>query len=235
MNYISAIVPAYNEEKTLKETLFALKSIPEVSEIIVVDDGSQDNTSKVAESCGVQTIKFSKNKGKGYALTEGIKRANYDIVLMVDADVGESAKEVVKLISPVLANEADMTIAQFPKSKIRGGFGLAQKLSCWGIKKLTGLDMLCPLSGQRCFRKSIFKKVGKIAGGFGAETALTIDMARCGFRILEVETEMVHRETTRTIPGFIHRAKQFLAVVVVLVSRGKSPLHPLFRGGWKKI
>lgn len=218
MNCISAIVPAYNEEKTLKETIFALLDIPEISEIIVVDDGSQDNTSKVAENCGVQTIRFSKNKGKGYALAEGIKRANYDIVLMVDADVGESAKEVVKLISPILAGVADMTIARFPRSKIKGGFGLVQKLSNWGIKKLTGLDMRSPLSGQRCFRKVIFEKVGKIAGGFGAETAITIDTARCGFRILEVETEMVHRETTR-IRGFVHRAKQFLAVVRVLVKR----------------
>ncbi len=219
MNYISAILPAYNEEKTLKETILALKSIPDVSEIIVVDDGSEDNTSKIAESCGVHRIKFSKNSGKGKALTEGIKRANYDIVLMVDADVGESAKEVIKLISPVLSNEADMTIARFPKSKIKGGFGLVQKLSHWGIKKLTGLNMFCPLSGQRCFRKSIFEKVGKIAGGFGAETALTIDAARCGFKILEVETEMVHRETTRSLPGFMHRAKQFLAVAMVLVNR----------------
>lgn len=216
MSFVSVIIPAYNEEERIKSTILSLKQISYIKEIIVVDDGSCDKTSDVAKSCGAKVIKNDKNIGKGDSLNKGIKHASYNIILTIDADLQETAKEAEKLILPVIENRADITIAKFKKPKIKGGFGIVQGLSRWGIKKLTGYTMQSPLSGQRCFKKEVYEKTGRIMSGFGAETSFTIDAARHGFKILEVETEMKHRETGRSIKDFLHRGKQLLAVIKVL-------------------
>ena len=84
-NYLSIIIPAYNEENKIKDTLNSIKDIKEINEIIVVDDGSSDNTSKLAkevESEKITVITQEKNMGKGYALNNGLKVAlkNADII-----------------------------------------------------------------------------------------------------------------------------------------------------------
>ena len=104
--YLSIIIPAYNEENKIKDTLENIKDIEEISGIIVVDDGSSDNTSKVAKevkSPKITVITQDKNRGKGYALNNGLKIAmeKADIIGFLDADLGSSSKEVSKLITPI--------------------------------------------------------------------------------------------------------------------------------------
>ena len=83
--YLSIIIPAYNEENKIKDTLENIKDIEEISEIIVVDDGSSDNTSKVAKevkSPKITVITQDKNRGKGYALNNGLKIAMEKLILL---------------------------------------------------------------------------------------------------------------------------------------------------------
>ena len=120
--YLSIIIPAYNEENKIKDTLENIKDIEAISEIIVVDDGSSDNTSKVAKevkSDKITVITQDRNRGKGYALNNGLKVAmkKADIIGFLDADLGSSSKEVSKLIDPILNDEADVIIAKFPPAK----------------------------------------------------------------------------------------------------------------------
>ena len=128
------LIPAYNEENKIKDTLENIKDIEEISEIIVVDDGSSDNTSKVAKevkSPKITVITQDKNRGKGYALNNGLKIAmeKADIIGFLDADLGSSSKEVSKLITPILNNEADVIIAKFPPAKKKGGLGFVKGLA----------------------------------------------------------------------------------------------------------
>ncbi len=121
-SYISIIIPAYNEESRIKYTLESILDINQINEIIVVDDGSIDNTAKAVSELENEKIKFfklDKNRGKGYALNYGIKLAmkNADVIGFLDGDLGSSAKEVEKLIVPILNGEADVTIAKFPPAK----------------------------------------------------------------------------------------------------------------------
>lgn len=214
---ISVIIPAYNAEDRIAEALAGVKKIAQVDEIIVVDDCSHDGTAAAAKKEGAVVYRNEKNLGKGGAMRVGIKKAAGDILLFLDDDLGEAA-EAEKLLAPVLKGEADMTIATFPPAKRKGGFGFVKGLSRWGIKKCTGLTVQTPLSGQRALKKEILQKI-QIADGFGMETALTIDAARAGFRILEVETNMSHHETGRSPRAFLHRMKQFVAVASVLIKR----------------
>lgn len=216
---VSIIVPAYNESKDIVNTLESLKAIPEIDEIIVVDDASQDDTVALARQTGVTVIALANNMGKGGALNKGMESITGEIIGFVDADLGKTASEVRKLILPVVAGKADMTIAKFPRAKKKGGFGLVKGLARAGIKHFTGLEMDSPLSGQRVVIKEIIDDIGYLASGYGVEVGLTIDVARKGYKVMEVEVNMTHAETGRDLNGFMHRGKQFFHVSKVLMTK----------------
>lgn len=226
----TALIPAYNEEGLIEQTIDALKSLDLVTEIVVVDDGSTDKTAELAERAGAKLIRLKENIGKGDALNRALASpewASFDILLLIDADVRETAKEAQKLILPVAEGKVDMTIAVFPKPATsdqqpaarKGGFGLVKGLARWGIKRKTGRVMEAPLSGQRALRREVLTSVGKFGSGFGMEVALTIDALKAGFKVEEVPVNMSHHVTGRDISGFTHRGRQFLSVLKVILNR----------------
>ena len=112
---IVAIIPAYNEEDRIKETIEDLKKVDLIDNIVVIDDGSTDSTSSIVENMGIDLIKLNKNRGKGFAIKEAVKRVDYDYLVLADGDLGKTSNEIEKLIYPVLNNEADVAIAKFPR------------------------------------------------------------------------------------------------------------------------
>ena len=210
---ISAIIPAHNEEERLPSTISAIRSIPEVDEIIVVNDGSTDGTTAAARATGACVVTLPQNRGKGAAVAEGVQKAKGDILLLADADLGESAVELRSLIGPLLQDEADMTIATFPVIPGKGGgMGFVVRLGRRGIHEATGHYMDAPLSGQRALRRRLLDAAGGFAPGFGMEVALTIDAIRAGFRVVEIPTTMTHRVTGRDMKSMLHRIRQYRAV-----------------------
>ncbi len=216
----TAIVPAYNEAERIGATVGALRSVPEVDEIVVVDDGSTDGTAEAADAAGATVLRLPSNRGKGGALEQGVKCAAGDVLVLLDADLGDTAAEAGALIRPVLDGAADMTIARFPVIPGRGGgVGLAVGMARKGVQRLTGKSIFAPLSGQRALRREVLQRVGGFERGFGAEVALTVDALRAGFRVLEVPVTMTHRVTGRDWPAVRHRARQFLAIARALWMR----------------
>lgn len=215
-----ALIPAFNEATRVGATIKALEKIDVLDKTIVVDDGSKDGTGDIAKEAGAEVISIERNIGKGKALNYAIEKMDsYDALLLIDADLEGSATEAKALLSSVIDGKADMAIADFPKPKKKGGFGLVKKLARWGIKRCTGLTVKEPLSGQRAITKNVVKSVGKLENGFGAEVGLTIDAARKGFKILEISLPMSHAETGRDIHGFLHRGRQFFATLRVVAKR----------------
>ena len=135
---VSAIIPAFNEEKIIASTVMALRSIGGIDEIIVVDDGSEDRTAELARKAGAIIFSLAENCGKGQALEVGCAVSLGEILLLLDADLGETAKEAVVLLKPLMENEADMSVAVFSLSDGKGGFGLVQGLSRWAISRSGG-------------------------------------------------------------------------------------------------
>lgn len=225
--YISIIIPAYNEAGKIKDTLENIKGIGEINEIIVVDDGSSDDTSKIASSVESEKLKLftlERNKGKGYALNYGIKIAmeKADIIGFLDGDLGSSSKEVKKLIDPILNNEADVIIAKFPPAKKKGGLGFVKGLAKESVLEMTGKELDATLSGQRLFKKEVLKKFDEIPFGYGVEVGMTIDILKYGYTIKEVLVNMTHSETGRDLKGFIHRGKQYYHIKKVLKQKRKE-------------
>jgi glycosyltransferase involved in cell wall biosynthesis len=217
---ISVIIPAYNEEERVGATVRAALAIPGVDEVLVVDDGSTDQSGACAGQAGARVITLSRNAGKGAALNAGVKAAQGKLLVVLDADLGDCASQACCLIQPVSADEADMTIATFPLIPGKGGgLGFVVRLARWGIRRSTGREMAAPLSGQRAMKWEVWQKVGGFADGFGAEVALTIDALCSGFRVTEVPTTMTHRVTGRDWKAVRHRARQFFAVARALWQR----------------
>ena len=212
--YISIIIPAYNEEDKIKDTLESIKSIETLNQIIVVDVGSSDKTTEKASQVQSEKIKvftLDKNKGKGFALNYGLKIAmeNADIIGFLDGDLGSSSSEVEKLITPIINNEADVIIAKFPPAKKKGGLGFVKGLAKQSVLDMTGEELDATLSGQRLFKKEVLQQFEEIPFGYGVEVGMTIDILKKGYKIKEVLVNMTHSETGRDLKGFIHRVKQY--------------------------
>ncbi len=216
---VSAVVPAYNEEEWVGNTVKALQKIPYISEIIVVDDGSQDRTAVEAWKAGALICRCNSNRGKSQALREGAGLARGEILAFVDADLEDTALEFKLLIEAIINDEADMVIASL-KSSRRVGLGLTRALAYWTIYLATGMKMSSPLSGQRVLKKDLWAKLHFQAEGYAAEVALTVESLRRGFRIKEIPLQMKHRYYGNDLHSFLHRGRQFYDLLKLIVFNG---------------
>ena len=216
---VVALVPAHNEQVRIGQTVSAIRALEAVSECIVIDDASSDDTAQIATDCGARVIRLQRNVGKGAALNKGASYCeNADIVVLLDGDLGSSAAQASLLIDPVIEGKADMTIARFPRPQGKAGFGLVKNMARKQIAALGGgFDAQAPLSGQRALTRACLDAVLPFASGYGVEVGLTVRALRQDYRLLEVETTMSHAATGRDLAGFLHRGKQFLHVWAALM------------------
>lgn len=222
MTVVVAIVPAKDREDSVADTVRALRALRLVDRVLVVDDGSTDQTSARARAAGAQVLRLGRNRGKGGAVAAGVEAASdADVFLLIDADVAGDARLAETLLEPVLADDVDLTIGVLPAAGKRGGFGTIRRFSTWGIKRACGFDAQAPLSGQRAVRASYLRGLTN-AGRFGLEVAMTIDLVRAGARVREVPVTMEHRHTGRSVSGFRHRGAQGVDIVRAMWPRAVS-------------
>ncbi len=215
----SVIIPAHRAAAMVGDTVRAVRGVPGVGEVIVVDDGSRDSTAEAAREAGAnRVIVLPRNRGKGAALRAGVEAASHDLLLFLDADLGDSARHARDLLQPGWEGRS-MVVAALPPSPGAGGLGLALALSRAAIRVLTGLRMAAPMSGQRAIWAPLVRHIG-IAPGFGVEVGLTVEAAHLGAAPAEICVPFRHRHTGRTVSGFLHRARQFKDVLLILLRIG---------------
>jgi glycosyltransferase involved in cell wall biosynthesis len=227
---LAVVIPALDEQDRIAATVAAARELPGAGTVIVVDDGSTDGTAEAARRAGAQVLRHARTRGKAAAMSTGADRvagstSPGSALLFLDADLGDSAANTAPLIGPVLAGEVDMTIAILPPQHTAGGgHGLVVNLSRNGIFRLTGWTATQPLSGMRCLTRSAFDAARPLARGWGVETALSIDLLRAGYRVLEVPCDLQHRVTGRDWRAQRHRARQYRDVWLALAAR-RLPLR----------
>jgi glycosyltransferase involved in cell wall biosynthesis len=219
------IVSAYQEQELLPATLRALRDAFPGARVLVADDGSRDATAHVALQEGAEVVRSPTTVGKGGAMTLAAERVmalalspDPPVFVLCDGDLGETARELPALADAVRAGELDLAIARFAV-KVGGGFGFAVGFSRWATRRLAGLELTSPISGQRALRGDVLPVVVPFAPGFGMETAMNVDAARAGFRVGEVELDLAHRATGRSVRGFLHRARQLKDFARVYAAR----------------
>jgi len=207
MHSVTAIIPAYNEATRIQNVLEVVKASSLIDEILVVDDGSADNTTEVVERLGFRVVRLPENHGKGSAMRSGAVAARGDLLLFLDADLrGLSPAQVDSLIAPVHSDRAEMAIGVF-----RGGrtsTDLAQVISP-------------NISGQRCLYRDFFLSAPMIEGSrSGVEIALTIH-ARANKQTIEVvpldgATHVMKEEKMGFWRGTIARYKMYGDILITL-------------------
>ena len=217
MTRIIALVPARDESASIAETVTALRSMTDG--VIVVDDGSTDATAVLARNAGASVVEMPRAVGKGAALDRGLATIDrVDAVLLADGDLGSSASGLGPVVEVVLRGEADLAIAA-PTGAITGGLGVVRRLAQVAIRAVGGPHLDAPLSGQRVIAGTALARLRPFAAGFGVETAMSMDAARSGLRIVEVPVAFTHRSTGRDLRGFIHRGRQGLHILRAIVPR----------------
>lgn len=163
---ISVILPAYNESTRISRVLTLLLKIPYIQEILVVNDGSTDQTETVvmeyqSTDPRITLISNSKNLGKGQSVYLALQRATSPYILMLDADLrGLDVKHIDLLCDPVISGKLDMTVGQFKHGNWASDF--SHWITPW-------------LSGQRCIRRDLFARLDyQASAGYGIETVMTI-------------------------------------------------------------
>ncbi len=164
MKKVTVIICAYNEANTIKDVILSISDAIIISEIIVVNDGSTDNTKQIIEELktkvDITDIHLKHNHGKGYAMAIGVEKATFDIILFIDADLSNiTTSHINKLVLPLLTNEADMVLGQVTETLIN-----------------YNINPFKSLSGQRTLNKhDIFPIINKIkTSKFGVETLINL-------------------------------------------------------------
>lgn len=156
----AAIIPAFNEERTISDVLKVLSASPLVDRLVVVSDGSTDNTvNKALEQEKIEVIELLENRGKGGAIKAGLDNTDASILLFLDADlIGLRAAHVEELIKPVMEGKTSMTVGIFEKGRV--ATDIAQKMAPF-------------LSGQRALRRELLENISDLdISRFGFEMAL---------------------------------------------------------------
>ena len=180
---VTVIIPALNEQATIRKVIQIVKKSSCVSEIIVIDDKSTDDT--VAEARKEQVKIFtSTKKGKGTSMREGIMLASHNIIAFVDADITTYPDDVIeRLTLPILNNEADFVKSYFERQAGRVTELVAKPLLSFLFPSISHFKQ--PLSGMIAGKKELFEKI-MIEDDYGVDIGILIDMHQKGARIEEV-------------------------------------------------
>ncbi len=212
----TVLVAARDEERSIGETVRALRRAFPDADVLVADDGSRDDTASAAEQAGARVLRLPR-LGKGQALALAEREAPPGALLLCDADLEGD-------VTPLLEAEADLAVAAFAERQ-GGGFGIAKRAARALIHALSGFEAREPLSGQRALSAKARAACFPTAPGFGCEVRMTIDAASDGLTIAEVELPLRHRATGRDAAGFAHRARQLLDAALAC-----GPLARNYRG-----
>ena len=203
MYKISIVLPAKNEAGAIQQTVKAIKQLNRVDEIIVVNDGSTDDTAQIAEQAGAKVISHPYSKGNGAAIKTGARNATGDIIIFMDADGQHDANDIFKLIERIEKGYDLVVGARQKGSQASIGRGIANKLYNNLATYMSDHPVEDLTSGFRAVRAEKFREfIYLLPNGFSYPTTSTMAFFRAGYSVTYVP---------------IHAAKRI----------GKSHIHPI--------
>lgn len=200
---ISIVLPAKNEAGAIQQTVKAIRQLNRVDEIIVVNDGSTDDTAQIAEQAGAKVISHPYSKGNGAAIKTGARNAIGDVIVFMDADGQHDANDILKLIEKIEQGYDLVVGARQKGSQASMGRGIANKLYNNLATYMSEHQVEDLTSGFRAVRAEKFKEfIYLLPNGFSYPTTSTMAFFRAGYSVTYVP---------------IHAAKRI----------GKSHIHPI--------
>lgn len=228
---VAAIIAAHNVGHDIATTVRSCRAIPGVDLIVVVDDGSDDDTGHQARLAGAVVVRHSVPRGRASARETGVKvaamRDRADgpqrLLLFLSADVAESAVEASALVDAVMSGEVDCAVAALiPDDAQRRS--IASNLAIAAIRRATGWECRAPLSEMRCFTREALNTAMPFANGYGLEVGMTIDMLSAGMSILELPCSFTHTGADTTV-GSLNSKQRYADVVWTILNRRLRRVH----------
>lgn len=226
MTEVAVIIPAYNEGERIANVIEAALDSTLATEVIVVSDGSSDNTVEVAQRYpDVVVVNLAQNLGKGGAMAAGVKSCTAPIVAFVDADLkGLESSHIDQIIKPLLENRCKMCVGVFRGGKIGSNASMA----------------VTPfLSGQRALRRELFESLPYIGElRYGVELALTNHAKNKRAKVMRVVLKGVSNcykeEKLGLMKGIAARTKMYKEITEAMVrTRRRRPVKPGGKPAWK--
>ena len=195
---VAVIISAYNEAKLIATTVRAARAIPHVDLVLVVDDGSADETGDKARSVGAVVVRHPNNQGKSAAMETGAQvvamrdtpGAQPRLLLFIDGDMGAAAVNAAPLVPPVREGLADCAIALLPSKPGETKPSSVVATARRGTRALTGWTPEQPTSGMRCCTREAFEAALPLSRGWGVEVGMTIDILLAGYVVVEVPCDL---------------------------------------------
>lgn len=186
-----AIIPAHNEGESIERVVAQTKSY--VDQVLVVDDGSTDDTAVNAEAAGAEVLSYDENKGKGFALRKGFQRAikySPEYVVILDGDGEHSPRDIPGLLNTLKGNHLDLVVGtRFGKNKWARSRKreLLNKFTCFFMRKATGYDISDTNCGLRAVNRKYIKTVRLRENGFEIDLEMILEARGHNLRVGEVE------------------------------------------------
>ena len=224
------IIPAYNEAASLPATLDEVRAHADGVDLLVIDDGSRDDSAQVARERGVAVVRHAINLGVGGALQTGFRYAverGYEVAVQLDADGQHDPRFLPALIEPVLAGECDLAIGSryVTASGYRAPLGrrLGMLLFSGVVRVALGTRIADTTSGFRAYGRAVMEICQHDFPTDFPDAPLLIVLARRGFRLVEVPVEMRERARGRSFytlgKKLYYPYKNLLASVMALLKR----------------
>ncbi|KPA19255.1 family 2 glycosyl transferase [Candidatus Magnetomorum sp. HK-1] len=221
---LSIIIPVYNESDTIEKVIHSTQSIYPDAEIIVVDDGSSDTSSYIAEKAGAIVIRHPYNIGNGAAIKSGIRKASGEILVFMDADGQHKPQDIEKLLA--LIPEYDMVVGarknQFKSAMIRSMGNsaynaLASYVTSFPVQDLT--------SGFRAIKTKIAQKyLYLLPNTYSYPTTLTLSVLKSGRRLAYVPIQSDKRRSGKSQINIIKDGVRFFMIILKICTL-YSPLR----------
>jgi len=197
---ISVVIPALNEEKNIGAVIDGLR-VEGYENIIVVDDGSTDQTFKVVKEKNVEALRHIINRGQGAALQTGITKAilnNSDIIVHFDSDGQHNPKEIERMIQPIIDGEAEATLGSrfLSKQKLPFMRKITLKIGILVILFFYGVKLSDAHNGFRAFSKAAAKKVVITADKMEHASEIIDRIKRNKIKYKEVPVNIIYTEET---------------------------------------
>ncbi|MEA3313609.1 MAG: glycosyltransferase family 2 protein [Caldisericota bacterium] len=219
-----AVIPAYNEEKNIRSVV--QKTLNHADFVVVVDDGSMDNTSEEARQGGAFVIRNKVNKGKAGAMNVGFKyvlKKGADFIVVLDAD-GQHDPDEIPLFVNKIHEGFDIVVGarRFDRELMPVSRRLANIFSSFLTSLVAGTKILDSQSGYRIIRKSVLEKICLTSSRYQIETEMLIKGAKCGFKIcfVPIKTIYIHQAQSK-INQFVDPVRFVFLVVKLFFWRCK--------------
>jgi glycosyltransferase involved in cell wall biosynthesis len=208
---VVAVIAAFNEGPHIAEVVAGTR--PHVASVVVVDDGSTDDTADAAERAGARVVRHDGNRGKGVAVRTGldaVRTADFTHVLLLDGDLQHRPDDVPQLVAAAAASGADVVVGArvFDREQMPASRYWSNVIGSWALGGLIGVPIRDTQSGFRLIRLAALAGIPLTSTGYEIETEMLIRLARRGARVVEVPVVLAYdgapsklrpvRDTTRT-------------------------------------